>query len=57
MTNAIAKLTEEDLEVIYGALNEAIWEIRRINEARGETVFNPAATQALRQARELLTAS
>lgn len=51
------KITEEARDEIYDAINEALAEIRRLNEARGETVFNPSATQALRSAREILRAA
>lgn len=41
-------------EQIYDSLKETRDEITRLNNAQGETVFNPAATQALEEAmREL----
>lgn len=41
--NTETKLTEED----YANLREVRLEITRINKAAGQTIFNPAATQAL----------
>ena len=40
-------LNENQKEEILHAIEETLCEVRRINEAHGETVFNPAATQAL----------
>ena len=43
-------MTKTEKQEIADAINEALYEIRRLNEARGETVFNPTATSGLRYA-------
>jgi hypothetical protein len=42
------QMTKIELKEIDALVTEALLEITRINNARGETVFNPAATSGLR---------
>jgi hypothetical protein len=38
---------DKSREQVLEDLREVRWEIARLNRAAGETIFNPAATQAL----------
>lgn len=49
-------MTKAQAQIIRDALAEARHEITRLNRAAGETVFNPAATQAIDAAIESLEA-
>ena len=48
------KAKGEDADIIRGAVLEALAEARRLNEAAGRVVFNPAATDLLVAASEIL---
>ena len=39
-------------ETVIDAINEALYEISRLNQAAGETIFNPAAKEALEAVKE-----
>ena len=39
-------------ETVIDAINEALFEISRLNQAAGETIFNPAAKEALEAVKE-----